>query len=130
MPRDAFLLTEYRKLIISIFCSIVRSEYFNLPPCLVLHHFLPYKKCFEHLIFGFHRIHPNSSGKIINECNKVMFTTQGSRLGWSPYLYEYNPIYLQYYGLRCRTSPSFSFPEHIARKNPACKSLHLSIILA
>ena len=86
VSRYAFLLTEYRKLIISIFCSIVRFEYFNLPPCLVLHHFLPYKKCFEHLIFGFHRIHPNFSGKVINECNKVMFTSQGSRLGWSSYV--------------------------------------------
>ena len=86
VSRYAFLLTKYRKLIISIFCTIVRSEYFNLPPCLVLHHFLPYKKCFKHLIFGFQHIHPNSSGKVINKCNKVMFTSQGSFLGWSPYV--------------------------------------------
>ena len=86
VPRDAFLLTEIRKLIVSIFCTIFRSEYFNLPPCLVLHHFLPYKKCFKHLIFGFQRIHQNSSGKVINKFNKVMFTSQGSHLGWSPYV--------------------------------------------
>ena len=87
VPRDAFLLTEIRKLIISIFCTIFRSKYFNLPPCLVLHHLFPYKKCFKHLIFGFQRVHPNSSGKVIKKCNKVMFTSQVSRLGWSPYVY-------------------------------------------
>ena len=75
MSNDAIFLTNFLKKIIFVFATIVCAKTLDLSATLSFYHRLPFEKNSQYFIFCFHRIHPQSSRKVINKGYKIVFPT-------------------------------------------------------
>jgi len=66
---DTLLGAKVSKLSGGILTLIVRPQYLDLSPCLVLYKSLELLEPFEDLTLGFQEIDPGPRGEVINECH-------------------------------------------------------------
>ena len=95
MSNDAIFLTNFLEKIIFVFATIVCAKTLDLSATLSFYHRLPFEKNFQYFIFYFHRIHPQSSRKVINKGYKIVFPNL-MKVFWKhpKHLNEHNPKYL------------------------------------